>query len=237
MWKFSLIVYCIFTSTLSLFAARGYFPYYFLPQVGPADIIIVEGILIFSAGEHAQALRDEMDLKVFVESDLDICITRRIRRDVRERGRNFDSVISQYLKFVKPSLISFVEPSKRFADCIIPNNCIDLQDDHHTSTSSANSPSATSSPASSASGSAAAALAACGSTLSSLSSEHSGDLQTAESYCHAQNEGEALLNDEHHPGKSMERRKKGGGNIMNSNATRMLVHHIRHEMKLRAKDN
>jgi uridine kinase len=78
--------------------------------------IIVEGILIFTDA----ALRDQMDIKVFVDTDADTRFIRRLRRDVAERGRTMDSVIEQYLATVKPMHLEFVEPSKRYADVIIP---------------------------------------------------------------------------------------------------------------------
>ena len=78
--------------------------------------IIVEGILIYT---HA-ALRDLMSVKVFVDTDADTRFIRRLRRDVAERGRTMDSVIEQYLSTVKPMHLDFVEPSKRWADIIIP---------------------------------------------------------------------------------------------------------------------
>jgi len=84
--------------------------------IHPARVIIVEGILIF----HEPALRDLMDIKLFVDTDADVRILRRIRRDVKERGRSLDSVIDQYLTTVKPMHEAFVEPSKKFADVIIP---------------------------------------------------------------------------------------------------------------------
>ena len=84
--------------------------------VVPSRVIIVEGILIF----HEKALRDLMDIKLFVDADADVRILRRIVRDVKERGRSLDSVISQYLTTVKPMHEAFVEPSKRYADVIIP---------------------------------------------------------------------------------------------------------------------
>jgi uridine kinase len=84
--------------------------------VRPTRVIIVEGILIF----HSKALRDLMDIKLFVDADADERILRRIVRDVKERGRSLDSVISQYLQTVKPMHEAFVEPSKRYADVIIP---------------------------------------------------------------------------------------------------------------------
>ena len=80
------------------------------------QIIIVEGILIF-ADAH---LRDLMDVKVFVDTDDDTRFIRRLQRDVAERGRTMDSVIEQYLNTVKPMHLEFVEPSKRYADIIIP---------------------------------------------------------------------------------------------------------------------
>jgi uridine kinase len=82
----------------------------------PRQIIIVEGILIF-VDVH---LRDLMDIKVFVDTDDDTRFIRRLKRDVAERGRTMDSVIEQYLTTVKPMHLEFVEPSKRYADIIIP---------------------------------------------------------------------------------------------------------------------
>ena len=84
--------------------------------VQPRPIIIVEGILIF-ADAH---LRGLMDVKVFVDTDDDTRFIRRLQRDVAERGRTMDSVIEQYLNTVKPMHLEFVEPSKRYADIIIP---------------------------------------------------------------------------------------------------------------------
>ena len=84
--------------------------------IHPARVILVEGILMF----HEKALRDQMDIKRFVDPDADVRILRRIRRDVKERGRSLDSVIDQYLTTVKPMHEAFVEPSKKFADVIIP---------------------------------------------------------------------------------------------------------------------
>jgi uridine kinase len=82
----------------------------------PRRAIIVEGILIF--GEPA--LRDLMDVKVFVDADADTRFIRRLQRDVAERGRTLDSVVEQYLGTVKPMHFEFVEPTKRYADLIIP---------------------------------------------------------------------------------------------------------------------
>ncbi len=82
----------------------------------PAKVIIVEGILIFCD----QALRDLMDLKVFVDTDGDLRFIRRLKRDIQERERSLDSVITQYLGTVRPMHIAFVEPSRKYADIIIP---------------------------------------------------------------------------------------------------------------------
>lgn len=84
--------------------------------VQPRDIIIIEGIMIL----EDQELRDLMDIKIFVDTDPDVRILRRIRRDIKERGRTLDSVIEQYLTTVKPAHEQFVEPTKKFADLIIP---------------------------------------------------------------------------------------------------------------------
>ena len=84
--------------------------------VKPAKVIIVEGILIFQSRELCQ----QMDIKIYVDTDADVRILRRIVRDVRDRGRSLDSVVNQYLSTVKPMHEQFVEPSKRNADIIIP---------------------------------------------------------------------------------------------------------------------
>ena len=84
--------------------------------VDPAKVIIVEGILIFQCAELCR----QMDIKIFVDTDADVRILRRIVRDVRDRGRSLESVVSQYLTTVKPMHEQFVEPSKRNADIIIP---------------------------------------------------------------------------------------------------------------------
>ena len=84
--------------------------------VKPAKVIIVEGILIFENKE----LCDLMDIKIFVDTDADVRILRRIVRDVRDRGRSLESVVNQYINTVKPMHEQFVEPSKRKADVIIP---------------------------------------------------------------------------------------------------------------------
>ncbi|MGX7198439.1 uridine kinase [Enterococcus nangangensis] len=82
----------------------------------PKEVIILEGILIL----EDQRLRDLMDIKVYVDTDNDICIIRRIKRDMEERGRTLDSVVEQYLTVVKPMYHQFIEPTKRYADIIIP---------------------------------------------------------------------------------------------------------------------
>lgn len=84
--------------------------------VRPAPVILVEGILIFASPE----LCEQMDMKVFVDTDADVRILRRIMRDVKQRGRTLDSVVEQYLSTVKPMHEQFVEPSKRKADLIVP---------------------------------------------------------------------------------------------------------------------
>lgn len=85
-------------------------------HVEPQDVIILEGILILDD----ERLRDLMDIKVYVDTDDDIRIIRRIKRDMAERGRSLDSVINQYLATVKPMYHQFVEPTKRYADIIVP---------------------------------------------------------------------------------------------------------------------
>ena len=84
--------------------------------IQPTKVILVEGILIF----ENKALRDLLDIKIFVDTDADVRILRRILRDVKERGRSLDSVVEQYLTTVKPMHEQFVEPSKRYADVIVP---------------------------------------------------------------------------------------------------------------------
>nr|WP_318753985.1 uridine kinase [Globicatella sp. PHS-GS-PNBC-21-1553] len=82
----------------------------------PRDVIIVEGILILDD----KRVRDLLDIKIYVDTDSDICLARRILRDINERGRTVDSVINQYVEVVKPMFHQFVEPTKRYADIIIP---------------------------------------------------------------------------------------------------------------------
>ncbi|MCD6289562.1 MAG: uridine kinase [Anaerolineae bacterium] len=85
-------------------------------RVNPEPVILVEGILIFAE----PVLRDLMDIKIFVDADPDLRFIRRLQRDIKERGRTVDSVIEQYLSTVRPMHLEFVEPSKRYADIIIP---------------------------------------------------------------------------------------------------------------------
>lgn len=85
-------------------------------EVVPKKVIIVEGILLF----ENKTLRDMMDIKIFVDADADIRFIRRLLRDVQERGRTLDSVVEQYCTTVKPMHEQFVEPSKKYADIIVP---------------------------------------------------------------------------------------------------------------------
>jgi uridine kinase len=84
--------------------------------VEPRAVILVEGILIFSE----KVLREVFDVKIFVDTDSDLRFIRRLQRDITERGRTTESVIKQYLRTVRPMHLEFVEPSKRYADIIIP---------------------------------------------------------------------------------------------------------------------
>jgi uridine kinase len=85
-------------------------------HVEPKDVIILEGILVL----EDERLRDLMDIKLFVDTDADLRIIRRLTRDIQERGRTFDSVIEQYINVVRPMHNQFIEPTKRYADVIIP---------------------------------------------------------------------------------------------------------------------
>jgi uridine kinase len=85
-------------------------------HVRSAPIIVVEGLLVL----WEPTLRELMDLKVFVDADADVRFIRRLRRDINQRGRSPDSVIEQYLETVRPAHLQFIEPSKRYADVIIP---------------------------------------------------------------------------------------------------------------------
>lgn len=85
-------------------------------KVEPADVIIIEGILIFTCPE----LRDQMDIKIFVDADDDDRLMRVVERDISERGKDVHWVIERYSRTVKPMYLQFIEPSKRYADIIIP---------------------------------------------------------------------------------------------------------------------
>jgi len=85
-------------------------------RIEPRRVIVVEGILIYTDA----ALRDLLTIKIFVDTDPDLRFIRRLERDIRERGRTPESVIQQYLNTVRPMHLEFVEPSKRYADIIIP---------------------------------------------------------------------------------------------------------------------
>lgn len=84
-------------------------------EIKPAKVVIVEGILIFQSKE----LRDLLDIKIFVETDADVRILRRALRDVEERGRSMQSVVTQYLTTVKPMHEQFVEPTRKYADIVV----------------------------------------------------------------------------------------------------------------------
>ena len=85
-------------------------------HVEPAPVVIVEGILVFLDPR----VRERLDMKIFVDTDPDIRVFRRIRRDMEQRGRTFESIREQYYRTVRPMHLQFVEPSKRWADLIIP---------------------------------------------------------------------------------------------------------------------
>lgn len=91
-------------------------------HIEPKGVIMVEGILIFAEPE----LRDLFDVKIFVDTDADIRFIRRLERDIHERGRAIDSVIKQYTTTVRPMHLEFVEPSKRYADIIIPEGGMNM---------------------------------------------------------------------------------------------------------------
>lgn len=84
--------------------------------VAPQKVVIVEGIMVL----YEQRLRDLLDIKIYVDTDTDIRFIRRLKRDIYERGRAIDNVINQYMRTVRPMHETFVEPSKRFADIIVP---------------------------------------------------------------------------------------------------------------------
>jgi uridine kinase len=86
-------------------------------RVNPAELILIEGILVL----HMDAVRSELDVRIFVETEDDVRIIRRLTRDIKERGRDFDHVVAQYFRHVRPMHMAFVEPSKRWADIIVPH--------------------------------------------------------------------------------------------------------------------
>lgn len=85
-------------------------------RVGPHTIIVLEGILLFAD----ETLRNLMDILIYVDTPMDICLIRRLTRDIIERGRTLESVLGQYQTTVRPMCLQFVEPSKRYADIIVP---------------------------------------------------------------------------------------------------------------------
>jgi len=84
--------------------------------IGQHAIIVLEGILLFAEPK----LRELMDIRIFMDTALDICLIRRLKRDIKERGRSIDSVLTQYEETVRPMYLQFIEPSKRYADIIVP---------------------------------------------------------------------------------------------------------------------
>jgi uridine kinase len=85
-------------------------------KVGPANIVLLEGLLVLTSRE----LRELMDIKLYIDCDADERLARRLLRDIQERGRTVDSVLRKYQEHVRPMHLQFVEPSKRYADLIIP---------------------------------------------------------------------------------------------------------------------
>lgn len=85
-------------------------------RIEPKSVILIEGILIFVEKE----MRELFDIRIFVDTDCDVRILRRVKRDIRDRGRSLDSIIKQYFATVRPAHLEFVEPSKQYADIIIP---------------------------------------------------------------------------------------------------------------------
>lgn len=85
-------------------------------RIGKHTIIVLEGILLFVEPK----LRELMDIRIFMETALDICLIRRLKRDMKERGRSLDSVLKQYDETVRPMYLQFIDPSKRYADLIVP---------------------------------------------------------------------------------------------------------------------
>jgi len=85
--------------------------------VHPGELVLIEGILVL----HMDRVREMMDVRIFVDAEDDVRIIRRLMRDIKERGRDFDHVVSQYFRHVRPMHMGFVEPSKRHADIIVPH--------------------------------------------------------------------------------------------------------------------
>lgn len=85
-------------------------------RIGQHAIIVLEGILLFVEPN----LRESMDIRIFMETALDICLIRRLKRDIKDRGRSLDSVLKQYEDTVRPMYLQFIDPSKRYADLIVP---------------------------------------------------------------------------------------------------------------------
>lgn len=90
--------------------------------ISPHKVIMLEGILIFENKE----LRNLLDIKIFVDTDADVRILRRIKRDIQDRGRTFKSVYNQYMNTVRPMHLEFVEPSKKYADVIVPEGGMNI---------------------------------------------------------------------------------------------------------------
>ena len=86
-------------------------------RVEPGDLVLIEGILVL----HMEPIRKELDVRIFVDAEDDVRIIRRLTRDIKDRGRDFDHVVSQYFRHVRPMHMGFVEPSKRHADIIVPH--------------------------------------------------------------------------------------------------------------------
>ena len=85
-------------------------------HIAPADVVVIDGILLFVD----ERVRERCDVKVYVDADADVRLIRRLRRDIEHRGRPFDEILEQYLTSVRPMHLQFVEPSKRYADVIVP---------------------------------------------------------------------------------------------------------------------
>ncbi len=85
-------------------------------KIGQHVIIVIEGILLFVEPK----LRELMDIRIFMETALDVCLIRRLKRDIKERGRNLENVLKQYEETVRPMYLQFIEPTKRYADLIVP---------------------------------------------------------------------------------------------------------------------